>query len=51
MGKVMFYFNNIVGTIYEGARYIIHQGDYKIKSGVILDSRIGNSKVYKTKRK
>lgn len=52
MRKVMFYFNNIVGTIYEGAHYIIHQTEYKIKRGAILDSSIeNNNKVYKTKRK
>ncbi len=52
MGKVMFYFNNILGTIYEGARYIVHQAEYKIKRGAILDSSIEkNKKVYKTKRR
>lgn len=52
MGKIMFYFNNIIGTIYEGAHYIVHQSEYKIRRGAILDSNIGNNnKVYKTKRK
>lgn len=52
MEKVMFYFNNITGTIYEGARYIVHQAEYKIRRGAILDSSIeNNNKVYKTKRK
>lgn len=51
MEKVIFYFNNIVGTIYEGARYVIHQAEYKIRQGAILDSSLKNNNVNKIKRK
>lgn len=51
MGKVMFYFNNIIETIYNGAHYVIHQAEYGTKKGVILYSSIKKSNGYKTKRK
>ena len=51
MEKIMFYFNNIIGTIYEGARYVIHQAEYKIIQGAILDSSLKSNNVNKIKRK
>lgn len=52
MKKIMFYFNNIIGTIYDGAYYVVHQFDYKVRNGAILDSNFGNNKnVFKTKKR
>ncbi len=52
MKKIMFYFDNIIGTIYDGAYYVVHHFEDKVRNAAILYSNFENNKnIVKTKKR